>query len=368
LILPMFPNPQSIKLWLKKDHPWSIYIYVAIALAGLTLAISTVIQEHPARKKATPDNPPPRSPFSSTVAGAGIIESNTENILIGTPLPGIIYKIYVKPGEIVSANAPLFLLDPRAYLAQREQLTAAVEVAQAQLELLKMQPRPETVPPQEAKVQQSQSSLAEAKLLWDNVAPLEGTGAIGEEALLVRKLGYQLAQAQLQEQTADLSLLLAGAWKPDIDIAQANLDLAKANLNAVNVDLERIVVRAPVAGTVLRINTHLGEYAPSGVLDTPLIVFGNTHPLNVRVDIDDKNVPLFSADEPAYAVPRGATQIKYPLKFVRIEPYVVPKQNLTGATTELVDTRVFQVIYSLPEDVQGLYVGQQMDVFIQGQH
>ena len=50
---------------------------------------------------------------------------------------------------------------------------------------------------------------------------------------------------------------------------------------------------------------------------------------------------------------------------MRIDPFVIPKQSLTGASTERVDTRVLQVIYEL-EIPQGkkIYVGQQVDVMI----
>jgi hypothetical protein len=44
---------------------------------------------------------------------------------------------------------------------------------------------------------------------------------------------------------------------------------------------------------------------------------------------------------------------------------VIPKKSLTGDSTERVDTRVLQVIYRVEDDALPLYVGQQMDVFIQ---
>ena len=53
-----------------------------------------------------------------------------------------------------------------------------------------------------------------------------------------------------------------------------------------------------------------------------------------------------------------------PLTFVRVEPYVVPKRSLTGDNTERVDTRVLQVIYEVATTDQTLFVGQQMDVFL----
>ncbi len=50
---------------------------------------------------------------------------------------------------------------------------------------------------------------------------------------------------------------------------------------------------------------------------------------------------------------------------VRFEPYVVPKRSLTGESTERVDTRVLQAIYSFDRGDLTIYVGQQMDVFIE---
>ena len=46
-----------------------------------------------------------------------------------------------------------------------------------------------------------------------------------------------------------------------------------------------------------------------------------------------------------------------------MEPYVIPKRNLTGDSTERVDTRVLQVIFGLDAGAR-VYAGQQLDVFI----
>ena len=68
----------------------------------------------------------------------------------------------------------------------------------------------------------------------------------------------------------------------------------------------------------------------------------------------------------ATASVRGNPDLKTPLTFVRFEPFVVPKKSLTGDSTERVDTRVLQVIYRLEDESLPLFVGQQMDVFIDG--
>ena len=43
---------------------------------------------------------------------------------------------------------------------------------------------------------------------------------------------------------------------------------------------------------------------------------------------------------------------------------MIPKKSLTGDNTERVDTRVLQVIYQVDRDEPGLFVGMQVDVFL----
>ena len=91
---------------------------------------------------------------------------------------------------------------------------------------------------------------------------------------------------------------------------------------------------------------------------------GDSDKLHVRVDIDEYDIPRFVPNAPARATLKGQPTDFYPLKFVRIEPYVVPKKSLTGDNTERVDTRVLQVIYAIDSAGKRLFVGQQLDVFI----
>jgi len=68
---------------------------------------------------------------------------------------------------------------------------------------------------------------------------------------------------------------------------------------------------------------------------------------------------------PAWANVKGRKDPRFPLEFVRIEPYVIPKKSLTGDNSERVDTRALQVLYALPDQPPAkVYVGQQMEVFL----
>jgi HlyD family secretion protein len=113
------------------------------------------------------------------------------------------------------------------------------------------------------------------------------------------------------------------------------------------------------------VNIRLGEFAQAGVLQTPLMLLGNVERLHVRVDVDENDAWRVRSEAPAVAFVRGNRELKTPLQFVRTEPYIVPKRSLAGDTTERVDTRVLQILYSFDRGELPVYVGQQMDVFIE---
>ena len=146
--------------------------------------------------------------------------------------------------------------------------------------------------------------------------------------------------------------------------ARANVSAAEARRNRVEVDLERSIVRAPLAAKVLQVKVRAGEFAPAAATANPLILLGRSKPLHVRVDVDEQEAWRVHEGARAVGHARGNPNLKAPLQFVRFEPFVVPKRSLTGDSTERVDTRVLQIIYRVDRDDVPLFIGQQLDVFI----
>jgi hypothetical protein len=111
------------------------------------------------------------------------------------------------------------------------------------------------------------------------------------------------------------------------------------------------------------VDVRPGEFvgAPPG---QELIVLGDINVIHVRVDIDEQDLPRFQAGLPGKGYVRGDATQPFPLTFVRVEPYAQPKKSLTGSGTERVDTRVLQVIYAIDPVDRTLYVGQQLDVYL----
>jgi HlyD family secretion protein len=344
-----------------------------MAIGMLGFSIYHVVEARQTPPKPPPPVEPARSPFGNTVFGAGIVEAETENISIGTALPGVVLEVYVpveKVGQRVHKGDPLFLVDNRQLKAQLKFYEASQAAAEAQVAKLEAQPRPEEVPPSEAAVRYAQANLNMQLDFANRNRRLVGTQAVSEEDYNQKRLAAEAARQQLAQAKAQDSLLKAGAWQKDIAIARANVVLAKSQADQTRTDLDRALVRAPVEGRVLQVNVRPGEYVGTPP-SQPLVVLGSVAKLHVRADIDEHDVPrayrYFQHGVRAYASPRGDPSMRIPLNFVRVEPYVIPKKSLTGDNTERVDTRVLQVIYQLDRGEPALFVGMQVDVFLDGE-
>ncbi len=303
------------------------YTLPILAAAGFLFAAYTVVNSNKPIPVAPAVAPPASAPFKSFIAGSGIVEAKSRNIAIGTPLSGIVKTVAVKVGDKVKVGAPLFYLDDRDTRAE-----LAVKLA----DLAKAQ----------AGVNEAKASLKDTKSLSDLAEAVTDRRAISSEELLRRR-----------------NALLINSTK--LGSAEALVQQAEAALTTTQTTLARLVVQAPVDGEVLQVNIRPGEFAQAGTLNTPLLVLGNMDQLHVRVDIDENDAWRFDKNSKAVAYLRGNRNFKTDLVPAYVEPYVVPKKSLTGDSTEQVDTRVLQALYSFDRNQLPVYVGQQMDVFIE---
>lgn len=307
---------------------YRIFIAALILLSLLGVYKGYSLSKSQSAKAPAPEPlaEPARSPYSSSIAATGIIEAARENVNISTSKPGLVIKIHVNVGSDVKTGDPLFLLDNRLATASLTALQAQIEVAQAAIDSEKV-------------------TLAEST---DQLARVTGNTsalALTKDELSRRRFAVQLSESRIARLTAEFTA-------------------AAALLTQAQTELEILTVRASRDGRILRLNIREGEYANSNPPE-PLMVLGDIDTLQIRADVDEQNAPLIEPGQPGTAYVKGSTNTPLPLTFVRVDPFVVPKRSLTGESTERVDTRVLQVIFSLAKPKEKpLYVGQQVDVYI----
>jgi RND family efflux transporter MFP subunit len=270
---------------------------------------------------------PARSPFKFSIAATGIIESARENVKVATSKPGLVTKVHATVGASVKTGDPLFQIDDREAIAR----TAAIE-AQIAVEA--------------ASLAADQVLLAEATDQLNRVSRTGSAKFITEDEIQRRRFAVQSNEARVARSTAAL-------------------EAARVQLREARTELDVLTVRASRDGRILQLNLREGEYANANPPE-PLMVLGDTDTLQIRADVDEQNAPMVEPGRAATASIKGNAANRFPLKFVRIDPFVLPKKSLTGDSTERVDTRVLQVIFSLEKPAhQQLYVGQQVDVYIE---
>jgi HlyD family secretion protein len=136
---------------------------------------------------------------------------------------------------------------------------------------------------------------------------------------------------------------------------------------------KKFSLKAPVNGIVLAVNASAGSYVSTqGAYDTytngfdPLVVMGAPQDyLLVRCYVDEILVSrLPAADHILGQLSIRGTDVKLPLTFVRVQPYVSPKIELSNERQERVDLRVLPVIFRFEKKDASVYPGQLVDVFI----
>lgn len=282
------------------------------AVAGITAAALMAARMHREPPLPPPPIQPAAKPPGNALAASGIVESLSDNIAIGVPHAGLVTDVHVSVANRVEEGQPLFTLDRRELQAQ-------------------------------LRVNQANASVAAANL---------------------QRLQIQLARLQSVNDPRAVSRDEVQTREQDVAVARAQLEAARAAVAQNEIQLHRLTVFAPRAGTILQVNVRPGEYA-SATPKSAAMVVGDLDRLQVRADIDEQNASRLVAGQPATAYLKGDTTEPIALRFVRIEPYVVPKVSLTGASTERVDTRVLQVIYGFDRPAaRSIYVGQQVDLYI----
>ncbi len=317
-----------------KNLSFSRQILPILAVVGIIAAALYIFTDIPDRETTQPEQQPPKPSGEladgARVAASGLVEPASEVIDIGSALSGLVTDLRVQPGDRVDRGQPLFTVDDRAVRAQLSEAQAQIQEARAA-------------------IAEAQAARATASQQLDLYRNLSDPAAVSRSEII-------RAEGDVDAATSRLSA------------ARARLELAQARASTARTELGRLTVRAPISGEILAVNIRPGEFVATqgGGNAEPFIQMGETNPLHVRVDVDENEAVRVELGEQALVSPRGAAEIQVSADFVRAEPQVVPKRQLTNSAAERVDVRVLQLIYALPntQEAQVFRVGQQVDAFI----
>ncbi len=347
---------------------------IAGILAGLVAAYIFGIE----RKAQPPVFKPASSPYESAIYANGMIESEQSsdaNINIYPEVAGPIAQVLVREGQRVPIGTPLLTIDDSVQRATTEQLRLQSKASLTLLEELKAEPRKETLAIARAQVEQAQSNLKAARDQYDKrrISFDIDPKSISKDVVDTAKDAVEQAVAGLDVARTQYELTKAGAWSYDVANQKRQYEALKEGYESAHALLQKYSVKAPADRVVLAVNATAGSYVSSqGVYDAytqgldPIVVMGAPQEyLAVRCYIDEILVSrLPSPGHIRAQMSIRGTDAKVPLQFVRVQPYVSPKIELSNERQEQVDLRVLPVIFRFEKKGAPVYPGQEVDVFI----
>lgn len=322
---------------------------------------------------------PPTNPYAKGIYAEGIVESDQtsgENINLYPEVSGTVKQIFVAEGQQVRKGAPLLLIDDSIQRATVEQQQSQAQAALTLLNELRAQPRKENLDVAKAQVDAAQATL---KTTQDSLIKQESAWdlnpkSVSKDALDSARNAAAVAKANLEVAQKQYDLIKAGAWSYDIDNQEKQYNALLKAYASSSALLGKYMLSAPRDGVVLAITSTPGSFvSPQGGYESytgaqnPVLVIGSPQSsLNVRCYVDEilvSRLPSGPAMKAQMTI-RGSN-VKVPLTFVRVQPFVSPKIELADQRAERVDVRVLPVIFRIGKQKDlHIYPGELVDVYI----
>jgi HlyD family secretion protein len=384
----------TFKAWPEKvAAKWPLIITGAIALSVGILGTRMALQKAQPAPQAIA-SPQAVAPLP-TVTALGKLEPSGTIISVSAANTGDgsrIEELRVKEGDRLQKGDIIAVLNSQKRLqASLNQATEQVRVVQAKLAQVKSGAKSGEIQAQNAQIAQIkaertgdlntqtavvarlEAEVENARVEADRYDSLLKDGGVSASLRDSKRLVWQTSQRQLQEGRAGLERIrnaraeqineaqaaldrsqssrdeqleaasatlnqIAEVRPVDVQTAQAEINQAQAAVEKAEAELEQSYVRAPAAGSILKINTRAGEkIAAEGIVD-----MGRTQEMTALVEVYESDVKRLQVGDSAVVVSDAiASELKGTVSEIGQK---VLRQNVVNTDpTANTDSRVMEV-------------------------
>jgi HlyD family secretion protein len=337
-------------------------IIVMVAVCGLMAAAAVAalapgIGGEAARATAaeTPDNK-----LWQAVA-PGRVEPWSGEIKIAAPVVGRIGEVLVKVNDKVFAGEPLMRLED-------DETRARLPAAEAQVALRKRARNDQRPSGRAANRRQAEDAVAdteqtvvEARSTLDNAAAAKRAESGSDADIDTARAKLTRAQDRLKQQKADLRRIETDFGAPLPSQTEGQLNIARAELLGIEAAIEKMTIRAPIAGTVLQINAKPGELATPAAAQ-PLLLLGDISAMRVRAELDERDFGEIKIGQAVLVRAAAFREREFAGKVLSIAPIVQSSRISSRDQRNLTDVSVAEVMVDLAEPGP-LAVGMKVDVY-----
>jgi HlyD family secretion protein len=303
---------------------------------------------------------------SSWVASApGRVEPAGGEVKIGAQAPGRVAEVLVALNDKVVAGDLLLRLDD-------EELQARVLAAAAEASVRKRErDTGDAAPGNQARdrrtaednLSSAERQLYQAREELDRALRARQANPSGDAADVDKaRDGAAKARERVDQTRAALRKALAADGLPAPSRLEVALAAARADLSLAEMALERSRVRASATGTVLQLNTRVGEIvAPSP--EAPLVLLGNVGTLRIRAEFEERDLTKVRVGQSAVVRSDAFPGKDFEGKIATLAQALTPTRLGQRGPRRPTDVDVLEVLINLTGQPP-LLPGMRVDVFL----
>jgi multidrug resistance efflux pump len=351
-----------------KRYSKQLLWFALIALLVASAAGPAYLLSHTRSAAQTPQ-PPGDSP-DVRPAGRGVVCYGYVDVEHGvaslSPLQsGRVAEVLVRETDEVAAGTVLLKLDDRSARLRVDEAKAALAAAETQLAQARQLPDQHR-----ARLAQQQESIEAV-----------GRRLSGARHALTRKQELFRAQqlsnedvAAAEEQVKELEALERAAVQkltelratdPAIELRRAEAEVAtyEARLGQAQQALEECMLKAPAAGTVLRILVSPGDVL-AGQPGKATVLFCPEGPRVIRAEVEQEFAARLAVGQPAAVEDDTATGTSWRGRVLRISDWYTQRRAVLQESQNLNDVRTVECLIALDTSSVPLRIGQRVRVAI----
>lgn len=230
---------------------------------------------------------------NSLVEHSGTIE--TTNIVISSQVPGKIEEIHFEEGESINIGDTLGVIDHDKFDLQLAQAEASLQVATAQLKILKKGARKEDKKQAEEFLRQAELNLTQVTKNKVRMENLYSAQAVTEKQYDDAITKYDLAISK--HNTAKQNMNKIKSARPEeIEQAEANLIKAKSSISLIQKNINDCYLTSPISGQVVGKFVEVGE---SVSYMTSMFKITNLNEAELIIYITEKELALVKYNQEA---------------------------------------------------------------------
>ncbi len=278
-------------------------------------------------------------------------------VYVAAPLSGQLESVAVARGQRVPAGAPLFALEREFERAAVEDAAMRLRSAEDTLADRRKGQRPTELDSVQARLRQSEASLAMAGLEFKRKADLLRQSTISQDEYDRAKTDLDLARQRVNQDRADLATARLGSREDAVRSAEADAAAAKARLDQARWSLDQKGQCAPVAGLVFDLIQHPGDFVGAG---KPVLSLLPPENVKVRFFVPQSALAGLAPGQEAAVSMDGGQPFPAAISFISPQaeytPPVIYSSQSRAKLVFLVEAR------PEPSRAAGLHPGQPVDV------